>query len=44
MGGSECGLQGEGGWGLGGLQVVIQGGKGFVSVWRRATKSSLEDK
>ena len=42
--GSGCGLQVEGGWGLGGFQVVIQVDKGFVGVRGRANASSMEEK
>ena len=40
---SVCVIQGEGGWGLGGLQLFIQGDKGLIYVWRRETMSSLEE-
>ena len=44
MGEIKCGLQVEGVRIFGGIQVVIQGDKGFVSVWRRLTLIYLEEK
>ena len=41
--GSGRGLQGEGGWGLGSIQVAIQLDEGFIGVCRRATVSLLEE-
>ena len=39
MGGSGCGLHGYRGWGLGGIQVLIQVEKVFIGVWKRVTVS-----
>ena len=41
--GSGRGLQGEGRWGLGSIQVAIQVDEGFIGVCRRATVSLLEE-
>ena len=43
IGGSGCGLQEEGEWGLGYFQVFMQGDKSFIGVRIRVTVSSLEE-
>ena len=42
MSGSVCVLQGEVGWGIGVIQVVIHGDKCFIGVCRRTTVSYLK--
>ena len=43
MGCIGCGFQVEDGWGIGGIQVYVQGDKGLIGVLRRVTVSFVEE-